>query len=87
MLTRADLFRNWLKENCTNPDDCELLDDMQDKSHIRNEHGCFGFFCPEDVPTVQVPINNTTEMEYRVDCSKCPYNEFWTKDISDLYEP
>lgn len=84
MLTRADLFRNWLKENCTNPDDCELLDDMQDKSHIGNEHGCFGFFCPEDIP-LTMPTDG--DLFGKADCSKCPYNEFWTKDISDLYEP
>lgn len=84
MITRADLFRNWLKENCTNPDDCELLDDMQDKSHIGNEHGCFGFFCPEDIPMI-MPADGG--LFGKADCSKCPYNEFWTKDISDLYEP
>lgn len=83
MTTRADLFRNWLKENCTNPDDCELLDDMQDKSRIGNEHGCYGFICPEDVPM----LKSEYDFISIPDCTKCPYNEFWTKDISDLYEP
>lgn len=83
MTTRVDLFKAWLNLVGADPNDCELVDDAGDTSHIGNEHGCYGFFCPEDVPTVQVPINNTTEMEYRVDCTKCKYNEFWTKEVEE----
>lgn len=82
-MTRTELFKNWLKDNGANPNDCDIVDGIEDKSHIGNEHGCYGFICPEDVPTVQVPINNTTEMEYRVDCTKCKYNEFWTKEVEE----
>lgn len=82
-MTRTELFKNWLKDNGADPTDCELVDDMKDKSHIGNSQGCYGFSCPEDVPIVQVPINNTTEMEYRVDCTKCKYNEFWTKEVDE----
>lgn len=81
MATRVDLFKAWLNLVGANPNDCELVDDMEDKTRIGNSQGCYGFVCPADVPTKY--IHNTTEMEYRVDCTKCKYNDFWTKEVEE----
>lgn len=75
-MTRLDSFKKWFEENGAAPRDCELIDDAGDKNGVGNEHGCYGFYCPENVPLISLEDGGRTAV-----CEKCPYNEFWFKEV------
>lgn len=77
-MTRLEKLKKWLtEEGIKDLNDFEPLEDIVNKSW--SQQGCWGFYCPADL------LKEKHDKRSRYDetdwCSKCPYNEFWFKEV------